>query len=362
MPGPGAESTNEKVTTEAAAAAQVVDGADGADAGLVARVRVVAERERRRAERRLEQHEGRPVVQVALQIWARDRESAGTLIGSALAFRMFLFFVPFLLFLVGVVGLLSGFVDATDVNESAGVGGELANQIRQAFEQRSSTIWLALGSGLVGMATTGRSLTKVLVAASSLAWRLPVRTKASVKVIGAVVGMVIGLGFCLAAISRIRQEFGLPVAGVSFLAVAAVYLVVWIVIFRMLPSSTPDPGSQIPGAALVALALAGLQMVSQLYLPGQFERSSQLYGAIGVTVVTLGWFFFLGRAVVLGMAVNAVLFERFGSVSTVVFGLPGLRVLPRRSALVRRVFGFEPPADSPPRGDANSTGGGDAQL
>lgn len=324
------------------------------DSGLVSRVRVVADRERRRAEQRLARHEGRPLVSVALRIWSRDRESAGTLIGSALAFRMFLFVVPFLLFVVGLAGLLAGRVDAADVNASAGVTGELADQIRQAFEQRSSTRWLALGSGLVGMASTGRSLTKVLVAASSLAWRLPVRTKASVRVIGAVVGMVVGLGLCLALVNRVRQQFGVPAAGVSFLAVLAVYVVIWIVIFRLLPSSTPDPGTQIPGAAVVALALTSLQMVSQLYLPGQFERSSQLYGAIGATVVTLGWFFFLGRAVVLGMAVNAVLYEQYGSVTTVVFGLPVLRALPRRSALVRRAFGIDQSVGRP----VGRTGGG----
>jgi uncharacterized BrkB/YihY/UPF0761 family membrane protein len=326
--------------------------------GLVARARHVAERERRRAEERLARHEGRPLVATLLRIWARDRESAGTLIGSALAFRLFLFFVPFLVFVVGLAGLLSGNV-GDDVTTAAGVTGELADQIRLAFAQQSSARWIALVSGLIGMATTGRSLTKVLVAASSLAWQLPVQSKAAVRVIGAVVGMAGGLGLCLAAVNRIRQEFGVPIAGVSFLAVFALYVVIWLVIFALLPAATRDPGTHIPGAALVGLALTGLQMVSQLYLPGQFERSSEIYGAIGVTVVTLGWFFLLGRAVVLGMAVNAVIFERFGSVTTVVFGLPLLRVLPRRSALVRRAFGydsaFDSPVDSPLGGDVTGS-------
>lgn len=335
----------------------------GAEAGLIGRMRLVADRERRKAEARLVLYEDRPVVDVLMRIYSRDREAAGTLIGSALAFRLFLFFVPFVLFVVGAIGFLSGWVDASDVNNSAGVSGELAAQIRHAFEQQSSARWIALVSGLVGMATTGRSLTKVLVAASSLAWRLPVRSKASVKVIGSTVGMVVALGLSLAFVNRIRQQFGVPAASVSFLAVLGVYVVIWMVVFRLLPSSTPDPGSQIPGAALVALALTCLQMVSQLYLPGQFERSSELYGAIGVTVVTLGWFFFLGRAIVLGMAVNAVIHERFGSISTVVFGLPLLRVLPRRSARVRRIFGFDDTGpDSPLGGDAPTSPARDAGM
>ena len=66
-------------------------------------------------------------------------------------------------------------------------------------------------------------------------------------------------------------------------------------------------------------------------------RASRLYGAIGVTVVV----FILGRAIVLAVSVNAVVFERFGSITQVVFRLPGLRVLPRRSKRARRLLGLD---------------------
>jgi hypothetical protein len=58
-------------------------------------------------------------------------------------------------------------------------------------------------------------------------------------------------------------------------------------------------------------------------------RASALYGAIGITVVTLGWFFILGRAMVLAITVNAVIYERFGTISQAVFALPVLRALPQ---------------------------------
>ncbi len=84
-----------------------------------------------------------------------------------------------------------------------------------------------------------------------------------------------------------------------------------------------------------------MQAISQLYLPGRLGRASELYGAIGTTVVTLGWFFFLGRAIVIAMAVDAVIYERFGSISQFVFGLPVIRILPRKSALLRRFFDLD---------------------
>ena len=88
--------------------------------------------------------------------------------------------------------------------------------------------------------------------------------------------------------------------------------------------------------------VAGLQAVSQLYLPGRFERASQLYGAIGTTVVTLGWFFIIGRTIVLAMAINAVVYERFGSISQFVFSLPVLRALPGGGTWFRRFFQLPP--------------------
>lgn len=263
------------------------------------------------------------------------------LLSSAVAFRLFLFFIPLVLFVVGAAGFLAELVEPADVNETVGVTGQIALQIERAFEQSTTTRWFAVLTGLVGMATTGRSLSRVLCAASSLAWRMPVVAKARIKVIGAIVGLVTGLVLMSTIVNRIRAEFGVPAASVSFLAVGAVYVVIWLVLFWMLPRTTPDPSVLLPGAAVVALTQTLMQLVSQLYLPGQLGRASQLYGSVGVAVVTLGWFFFLGRAIVVAMSVNAVVHERHGSISHLVFALPLLRILPRRSATVRRFFGLD---------------------
>ena len=43
-------------------------------------------------------------VDIGLRLYERDRVAAGTLLGSALALRLFLFFIPMTLALVGVAG------------------------------------------------------------------------------------------------------------------------------------------------------------------------------------------------------------------------------------------------------------------
>jgi uncharacterized BrkB/YihY/UPF0761 family membrane protein len=305
---------------------------------VTVRGREIVDRGRRTAERTFDQHRHRPLVDLGLRIHERDREMAGSVVGSAVAFRLFLFFVPLLLFVAGVVGFLGGRVDADDVSSGAGIGGGLGSQIRDALTQPNSTRWAALALGLAGMATTGRSLSKTMVAASCLAWRIPVRARAPVKLTGAIVGLVAGVGLVAVLVNRIRAELGVAVTGVSFAVALCAYAVAWVLVLAVLPRSTKDPGALLPGGALLALTLVGMQAVSQIYLPSRFSRASELYGAIGTSVVTLGWFFILGRAIVLAMALNAALYERFGSISDLVFSLPGLRALPRRSAWVRRTF------------------------
>ncbi len=296
----------------------------------------------------LAKHENRPLLNVGLRTYQRDREVAGSVVGAAIAFRLFLFFVPLLLFAVGLAGFVSEWVGADDASRGAGISGALREQIRIAFEQAGSTRWLATFVGLVGMVTTGRTLSKVMIAASALVWRLPLTNKASLRVIGALIGLVAGVTVLSVLANRVREEFGIGITSVSYLAVFALYGVAWTAITSLLPRGTRDPGVLLPGAVLVAATTVGMQAVSQFYLPGQIGRASELYGAIGATIVTLGWFFILGRVIVIALALNAVVYERLGSISHVVFSLPVLRILPRRSAWIRRFFGLDDERTAPP--------------
>jgi uncharacterized BrkB/YihY/UPF0761 family membrane protein len=295
---------------------------------------------KQRADELYGKHRQHPLVDVGVRFYERDREAAGGVVGSALAFRLFLFFVPLLLFVVGLSGFLAGHVGNSDVSD-AGIAGSLAHQIDDALTQPNATRWVATIFGLVGMVTTGRTLSKVMAVASCLAWRMPVRAKASIKAIGGIVGLVVGIGVISIVVNKLRHDLGVGAAGVSFLAAFGAYLVAWIVLFMLLPRETSDPGILLPGAVLMATTLTGLQAISQLYLPDKMSRASELYGSIGSVIVTLGWFFIVGRAIVLALALNAVVYERFGSISTFVFGLPVVRILPRHWAWLRGFFQLE---------------------
>jgi uncharacterized BrkB/YihY/UPF0761 family membrane protein len=350
--GDGHPSDVEPEAAETVEAARDADDASGETTGLRALVDRSRERlavEQAHVSELIDKYHNRPLLDVSLRIYQRDREAAGTIVGSALAFRLFLFFVPLTLFVVGLLGFVSRWFDAAEINEAAGLGGTVAAQVNTAISQPTSTRWVATLAGLFGTVWAGRSLSKVMVSASCLAWRLPVTTKASVRVIGSVVGLIVGIGLVAMFVNHIRRDFGVGAASLSFLAVAAIYATAWMATSLLLPRATHDPGALLPGAVFVGVVLAGLQAIAQLYIPDKLDRASALYGALATTIVTLGWFFFLGRAMVFGMALNAAVFERFGSVSRFIFRLPIVRLVPRHSTWIRNFFDL--PDDARPPGD-----------
>jgi uncharacterized BrkB/YihY/UPF0761 family membrane protein len=227
------------------------------------------------------------------------------------------------------------------VTDSVSVTGALADQVRSALSQSSTAAYLTLLTGLFLMITAGRTLAKALVASSSLVWLTGGKVTARARVVATIIGLITSLMLMALVLNKIRAELGLAAAGLSIGLSLAVYTAGFVVLMSALPRRTPDPGALLPGAAFASLVILALQAISQLYLPGRFSGASELYGGIGVAVVTLGWLFFIGRTLAFAFAVNAALFDRFGSLTQGLFGLPVLRTLPPRSAFIRRFFGLD---------------------
>jgi membrane protein len=316
------------------------DNTAGEPADDTALVRIAAATRGRatKAQQWLAKYQGLPVVDVVLGVFRRDRRAAGSVMSSALAFRLFLFFLPLLLLTIGVAGFASEVVDARSANQAAGISGGLAKQVSAAFHQPGLTRWVAVLLGLWGVLVAGRSLSRVLYAASAAAWGLPPGNHARLRAVGGIAGLVCTIGVIAILIGRIRESFGIGLASASFLPALLIYAIAWLGVSMFLPRATEDPGALLPGCLLVALTLTVMHAVSELYLPDRLDHASQLYGTFGATVVTLGWFFILGRAVIIAMELNAAIYDRYGSVSQVVFSLPVLRILARRSPRVRRFF------------------------
>ena len=291
----------------------------------------------------LEQRRSRAVpFDLAVTFYERDRDLFASVLGAAIALRLFLFLVPATAAFLGLFLLIAGNDSVDTVLKQMSVTGSLAAQVKQATEvSRSTGLALFLG-GLWLSVWAGRSLAKVLAACAGGAWRLSGRqSRATLRTAGAVTMLVLLLLVVSGGLSRLREELGIAASTASWLATVVVFTATWFTVSLALPRRTADPGALLPGAVLVGASLTALQWFMQFYLPGKISRASEVVGGLGVAVATLGYAFLVGRIMAASFIVNAVVWERFGSISGVVFSLPGLRRLPARFHSVARFFDLE---------------------
>lgn len=295
---------------------------------------------------------------LAARFYERDRDTFASVLGAALAMRLFLFLVPFIAVVVGALIVIFGADGVDEVLKGASVTGSMADQIRAATDTTRTAGLALLASGLVLSLWAGRSLTRGLAACSAGAWRITGREgRATLRMAGTVTGLV-GLLLATAAfMNRVREQFPLPLATTSWVAMLVVISLAWFAVTWSLPRRTTDPGALLPGAVLTGLTLTTLQWVMQYYLPGRIERASDLTGSMGLTVAALGYLFIVGRIMAASLILNAVVWERLGSITEVVFSLPLLRQLPARSPALARFFDLVPPTDpDPPAAPPPDTG------
>ena len=186
----------------------------------------------------------------------------------------------------------------------------------------------------------GAALAKVLIVASALAWQVPVQRHKAIRVVGIVVGTTIGVALLSVLVNRLRDSAGIAVAWLLFLLVL-VYIVAWLVLTLALPrASRSRRGASRRGPVQRHTGGHGgcHPVVPPRSVPPRLRRCTAPRGS---TVVTLGWFFILGGIVVLSMTINAVVYERIGSVSIFIFGLPLGRALPRRWPWVAHLIGLD---------------------
>ena len=278
-------------------------------------------------------------VGLAEAIFQRDKVAFASVLGSAIALRMFLFMIPAQVTIIAftrTVRFTHWFDEAFSESLTTGsMAAALANVSRlQAFG-----IFL---SGLFLTAWAGRSLARVLAASSGASWGLTLtQSKQRMKSMGALILVFFGSVVANTIFSTVRDDSGVALSFMVVLSVAVSFTVAWFLVMVTLPRNTTDPGALIPGAVMFGVCYALLQWFMQYYLPLRVARTSDTLGQMAITVAVLGNFFFIGRLMSSTFVVTAVVFERHGSLSHVVFGLPLVRTLPQKFPQLRAYFALD---------------------
>jgi uncharacterized BrkB/YihY/UPF0761 family membrane protein len=279
------------------------------------RLSQVAERARLESERAREYVDDArrrsPLVALGFDVYERDRRHLGTLLSGALAYRFFLWLLPFTLLLIGALGAataVSGDVPA-DLSDDLGLQGTLTDLMRDAAEQTGW--WVALVLGLFGTAYAGLGAVRALRISHAAAWGIRPERVARPAMGSLWLFLVVVLVLAASGLTTlVREQSGLAGSIATIVGVGLLYLLIWLRVSQVLPHGDVPPRALLPGAILFAAGAQGLHLFTAYYLADQAERATSVYGAIGAALVILLWLFIIARLAVGGAVLNAELAAR----------------------------------------------------
>ena len=260
---------------------------------------------------RLDAFEARmPGASTARGMYQRDRGHAGSVLAAGLAFRVFLMLLPLVLLGSSALGFLAGGrgQSVSAAASTLGLSGAVLNVINDGAAEAHDGRWLLLLSGLVLLAYTANSACRALRLVHVVAWQdRPERAGPLTTALAGVLVIALLLWGTVESVLASRFPNAWPLTG-SLLIVALGGT--WLVLSMLLPHGAAPWRALIPGAAVVAIGIGAMHLVSTYYIPRKLSSTSQLYGALGVAATIMTWLF-LGCRLIVGAAVlNALLWDR----------------------------------------------------
>ena len=265
-----------------------------------------------RLSERIEDERGRHGwIDATFEVVDRDGEVGGGIIAGALAYRLFIWLLPFGLVFVGGLGVIAGASADTPKGVAAklGLGGLVASSLHSASRARSP--WYALIIGVPILLFVTRSVLRVLIGTHRLAWgdvrgaRPRPTFLDATKLLGVLTAyFVLAI---LAAWAREQSQLGGLAATIG--AVVG-FTALWLWTPTRLPHRDAGWMDLLPGAVAVGIGLGILQVLAA-YLLGPYALQKQgTYGALGLAAALLLGLFVFGRLLVGGAEINATLWER----------------------------------------------------
>lgn len=249
-----------------------------------------------------------PTARWVVDAYHRDRRRFGGLLAGGLAFKVFLWLVPYALLVVSVVGYAADYAqeEPSEMARDAGLSSALVSMVAKSVEAsgRGRVFLLILGAWLT--LWSGRGLVRAFGVIQTAAWDLPIR---SAK--GTWKGSALLLVFLTALFSTQFLE-GLLFSGslgtdlVASAIMIAVTSAIWLAGMAYLPRLEGVPWTALaPGALLMGVSMRVIAIVTTIYFADKLARADDLYGSIGIATVFLAWLFIVARLIVAATFLNA---------------------------------------------------------
>jgi uncharacterized BrkB/YihY/UPF0761 family membrane protein len=279
----------------------------------VGRGRRWTEAERDRFGRELEaRRQTSRVVGAGFDIADLDVHVGGGILAGAVAFRMFLFLVPFVYILFTLLGWVAKAVgqNPEHLAKTLGITAILASAVVGTQSISVLSQILLLVGAFVALLLTANSLVKTLFVVHWLVWGVPRAKHSGLRPVGTVVALALVMTVLSVATNALRTHAGLVGSLLVVILITGLAFVLWWWVSWQLPHALVSPRDLIPGAVFVALGADVMQALTTYWIGAVVARKSNTYGAIGIALAVLLWVYVFGRILVASAGINATLWRR----------------------------------------------------
>ncbi|HXY93008.1 MAG TPA: YhjD/YihY/BrkB family envelope integrity protein [Acidimicrobiia bacterium] len=253
-----------------------------------------------------------PIIDAGFRAFDRDVETGGVVLAGAVAFRIFLFLVPYVFVLVVGFGVAADAADRdpSDLARDSGIGGLVAKAVGGAADLSGFSRFTALAVGLFALYFGTRALLKVLRIVYGLIWGVrPAKLqRPGLALLG--LFMLVTLSFAFTTALDALSDRSLPLHVLGVLVATLIPLTVALLANVMLPHQPTRWPDLLPGALFATVGVLILHLVTVFWIAHEIESKTDTYGAIGAALALLLWSYLLGRLITASAVVNATLWQR----------------------------------------------------
>ena len=254
-----------------------------------------------------------PLIDAGFRLGEHNRAVGGVVLAGALAFRIFIFSVPFVFVFFVTLGLYGSADSPADAASAGGMSGLAANMVSDASTASQGARLTALIAGTFAMLWAAYGLARVMRITHALVWRCGLNRLSRPWIAPLVV-----IGYTLAATGLLRllkfarDHLGTLGSGVTVGALL-VFAALWLGVSMMLPrDERTNWFDLVPGALLVGLGVQVLHLATVYYFTAKVSSLSERYGALGAALGLLSWCYVVGWLFAGSAVLNAVVFDAFG--------------------------------------------------
>jgi uncharacterized BrkB/YihY/UPF0761 family membrane protein len=241
-----------------------------------------------------------------------DARVGGGILAGALAFRIFLFMVPFVYVVFTALGAASA-AATTDPGQLArdiGITGVLASAVVQTQDQGAWALAVLLAGAAVALLLTAGSLLKALYVVHWLIWGVPRVVPGGLIPRLALIGAALAASAVGVAANDVRRSSGAAGAVIAIAIITASSFALWWWASWKLPHPPLLARALVPGALLAAAGADVLHLLTTYWIGHLVARKTGTYGSVGIALAVLFWVYILGRIIVASAGLNAALWAR----------------------------------------------------